>query len=277
MNIDQTNIKKGPLRKILPHFFPNSISYLSELNEYRIYAEMWHNKRNEEAKKRMDITDPNFKQTLHFGVQAYKKTVQQKTEFRQRKPDDIIRFEHFVLAESVNYHINIYGDLMLQLSGIERNSILEDEFSVCNDLKKGMNLQAGSTFHSDENTPGKIDVALKNLDLQKCEKSGNCYFEINTGSKDISNTYQDKILKIILGEHEFTEKLGLLYRADRKQIRCIFENPGYVREKALGGNVIPRLCIAEPFYETLIFNFAGTLDDCEEVCLLGIPIEEENG
>ena len=51
MNIDQRDIEKGSLPEILPEFYPDSISYLSELNEYRIYAEVWRNQRNKETKK----------------------------------------------------------------------------------------------------------------------------------------------------------------------------------------------------------------------------------
>jgi hypothetical protein len=32
MNIDQRDIEKGSLHEILPGFYPDSISYLSELN-----------------------------------------------------------------------------------------------------------------------------------------------------------------------------------------------------------------------------------------------------
>jgi hypothetical protein len=55
MDIDQRDIKKGSLLEILPEFYSESISYLSELNEYRMYAEVWSNKRNKELKKRSEI------------------------------------------------------------------------------------------------------------------------------------------------------------------------------------------------------------------------------
>ena len=55
MDIDQRDIEKGPLPKILSKFYPESISYLSELNEYRMYAEVWSNKKSKEWKRRSEI------------------------------------------------------------------------------------------------------------------------------------------------------------------------------------------------------------------------------
>jgi len=52
MNIDERDIEKGALPEILPKFYPDSISYLSELNAYRMYAEIWSNKRSKEGEKR---------------------------------------------------------------------------------------------------------------------------------------------------------------------------------------------------------------------------------
>ncbi len=34
-------------------------------------------------------------------------------------------------------------------------------------------------------------------------------------------------------------------------------------------NVIPRLCVAWPFQETLIFDFAGTPEEYGDACLFG--------
>tara|TARA_B100000315_G_scaffold238956_1_gene257251 strand:- start:554 stop:769 length:216 start_codon:yes stop_codon:yes gene_type:complete len=40
-------------------------------------------------------------------------------------------------------------------------------------------------------------------------------------------------------------------------------------------NTISRLCVAWPFFETIVFDFAGTLENYKEVCLLGTLIKEK--
>jgi hypothetical protein len=40
-------------------------------------------------------------------------------------------------------------------------------------------------------------------------------------------------------------------------------------------NTISRLCVAWPFFETIVFDFAGTLENYKEVCLLGTLIKTE--
>ena len=39
----------------MPEFHLNSVSYLSELSDYRMYAEVWSNKKSEAHAKRMEI------------------------------------------------------------------------------------------------------------------------------------------------------------------------------------------------------------------------------
>ncbi len=67
MDIDQRDIKKGALPEILPRFYPDSISYLSELNACRMYAEIWSNKRSKEREKRREIRHEGYLKTLESG------------------------------------------------------------------------------------------------------------------------------------------------------------------------------------------------------------------
>jgi len=48
-------IEKGKLQEVLTEFYPNSISYLRELNENRMYAEIWSNNRNAAWQKNKEI------------------------------------------------------------------------------------------------------------------------------------------------------------------------------------------------------------------------------
>jgi len=49
--------------------------------------------------------------------------------------------------------------------------------------------------------------------------------------------------------------------------------PGYVAKNMGSSNAIPRLCVAWPFQETLVFDFAGTPEEYGEACLLGTLTE----
>ncbi len=60
-----------------------------------------------------------------------------------------------------------------------------------------------------------------------------------------------------------------MYKVGRKNIRCLFENPGYVTKNIGESDAIPRLCVAWPFQETLVFDFAGTPEEYSDACLLG--------
>ena len=64
MDIDLRDIEKGALPGILPRFYPNSISYLYELNDFRMYAEVWSNKKSKENAKRMEIGHAGYMKTL---------------------------------------------------------------------------------------------------------------------------------------------------------------------------------------------------------------------
>jgi hypothetical protein len=64
MDIDLRNIEKDALPGILPRFYPNSISYLYELNDFRMYAEVWSNKKSKENAKRMEIGHAGYMKTL---------------------------------------------------------------------------------------------------------------------------------------------------------------------------------------------------------------------
>ena len=82
----------------------------------------------------------------------------------------------------------------------------------------------------------------------------------------------------MLGRDDLFERMHLLHKVGRKHIRCLFENPEDVIKNLGASNVIPRLCVAWPFHETLVFDFAGTPEDYGEVCLLGtlIKTKEDN-
>ena len=81
----------------------------------------------------------------------------------------------------------------------------------------------------------------------------------------------------VLGRDGLFEKMHLLYQVGRKHIVCLFENPEEVRKRVSTLNPIPRLCVAWPFHETLVFDFAGRLKDYGEVCLLGTLIKATEG
>ena len=100
MNIYERDIGKGALHNILPLFHPGSISYLSELNDYRIYAEVWSNKRNKGGEERREIGHMGYLKTLECG------------EREKNRKSDKIRFDYFVVADSINYkeEKNIYGN-----------------------------------------------------------------------------------------------------------------------------------------------------------------------
>jgi len=67
MNIDDRDFKKGLLEENVPDFYPDSISYLRELNEYRMYAEIWSNNRNTAWQKRKEIGHEGYLKTLAMG------------------------------------------------------------------------------------------------------------------------------------------------------------------------------------------------------------------
>ena len=128
-----------------------------------------------------------------------------------------------------------------------------------------------------DNLPKQNNIYLEQLDLQQDENINKHYFEISTNVDYISNQNQKMFLLQVLGGDVFFEKLQLLYKAGRKHIRCLFENPENVTKNTGMSNLIPRLCVAWPFHETLVFDFAGKLEDYGEVCLLGTLIKASEG
>ena len=261
MNIDERDIEKGALPDILPEFHPNSISYLSELNDYRMYAEVWSNKKSEAHAKRMEIGHAGYLKTLEFGEQ------------KKKRKSDKIRFDYFVVADSLTYKVtrDIYGKLKtyIQIWGVQTNTFFNNIIKAKTGFFKTQSLRPDSDFHSEGYLPEIIELDLGTLGLHQDENSNKHYFEISTNSNDISNQYQKMLLLRVLGKDEIFDKLQLLYKVGRKNIRCLFENPGYVTKNIGTSNAIPRLCVAWPFQETLIFDFAGTPEDYDDVCLLG--------
>ena len=79
----------------------------------------------------------------------------------------------------------------------------------------------------------------------------------------------------ILGKEALFEKMQLLHKVDRKHIRCLFENPEIFKRNTSTSNTISRLCVAWPFLETIVFDFAGTLEDYSDACLFGTLIKEK--
>jgi len=265
MDIDQREVRKGPFPDILPEFYPNSISYLSELNEYRMYAEMWINKASREY-----IEKKKRKERSEIGHEGYLKTLELGEKVEKRRIDRI-RFEYFVVADSLNYTLG--GEKKhahIQMGSIRTNSIFNEIIEENEHLFEIQSQYPSSTFHSDNYVPGTLDIDLENLDLQQDKESNKFYFEISTGLNEISNRYQKEVLVQVLGEDVFSEKMQLLYNANRKHIRCLFENPENVGRDM----IISRLCVAWPFYETIVVDFAGTIEDYGEACTLGILIKK---
>ncbi len=258
MDIDQRDIEKGALPGILPRFYPNSISYLSELNDFRMYAEVWSNKKSKENAKRMEIGHAGYMRTLEFG------------EREQKRKSDKVRFDYFVVADSINY-ISKGGkaSAYIQMGGIQTNSFFNKIIKADRSLFKIQSLHPSSDFHSGGYLPRTFDINLKELDLQRDKETDKYYFEIATNSVMDANYSQRMLLTKIFGEEAFTEKMQLLYKVGRKNIRCLFER------NMSTSNTISRLCVAWPFFETLVFDFAGTLEYYKEVCLLGILIKTE--
>ena len=70
----------------------------------------------------------------------------------------------------------------------------------------------------------------------------------------------------------FYEKMHLLYKVGHKNIRCLFESPEYIEKNSRASKAISRLCVAWPFHETLVFDFAGIPEEYGNTCLLGTLI-----
>ncbi len=230
-----------------------------------MYAEVWSNNRNKKRKQRKTAGQDGYLKTLEMGEKG-----------KRRKVDNV-RFGYFVVANSVNYKIQ--KDLSgrtngcLQLGGIQTNSIFNDIIKANRHLYEIQSLYPDSGFHSPRYLPKTLDIKLEDLDLQQDKQTNKYYFEISTNSTVISNDYQRMLLLLILGEEAFSEKLQLLHKTNRKLIKCFLENPGNLKENAKTSNAISRLCIAWPFYETIVFDFAGNPEDYKEACLFGTFIK----
>ncbi len=264
MDIDQRDIRKGSLLEILPEFYSESISYLSELNEYRMYAEVWSNKKNKELRKRSEIGQEGYLKTLEFG------------EEKKRRKVDKVRFDYFVVADSVNYIAKGKEPYAhIQMGGIQTNSIINKIIKSERRILKKQPDYPSSDFHSKEYLPETFDMKLDELELHPDKKTNKYYFEIHTNATDFSNLFQKIILTQVLGKEAFFEKMQLLHKVNRKYIRCLFENPEIFKRNTSTSNTISRLCVAWPFLETIVFDFAGTLEDYSDACLFGTLIKEK--
>jgi len=262
MDIDERDIEKGQLPEILPKFYPNSISYLSELNDYRMYAEVWSNKKSEANAKRMEIGHAGYLRTLEFGEQ------------KKKRKSDKIRFDYFVAADSLDYMLagNVYGgqSTYIQMGGAQTNNIFKLKTS-----SKSQSLHSDSDFHAEGYVPEILKLELDKLDLSQDAKINKHYFEISTNLNSISNQNQKGLLLRILGRDDLFEKMHLLHKVGRKHIRCLFEDPETVVKSMGRSSAVSRLCVAWPFQETLVFDFAGVPEDYSDPCLLGTLIKTE--
>ena len=266
MDIDLRDIEKGTLPEILPRFYPNSITYLNELSDFRMYAEVWSNKKSKEKAKRMEIGHAGYIKTLELG------------ERKQKRKSDKVRFDYFAVADSVNYFAKGgKAGAYMQMGGIQTNSFFNKIIKADSRLLKIHSLSPSSNFHSEGYLPKTFDVILKELDLQPDEETNKYCFEISTNSIIDASFAQRMFLTNIFGEEAFAEKMQLLHNVGRKYIRCLFENSEYVVKNTNTSEAISRLCVAWPFFETVVFDFAGTLEYYKEVNLLGtfIKMEEE--
>ncbi len=266
MDIDERDIKKGSLPDILPEFHPNSVSYLSELNYYRMYAEVWSNKRRKANARRAEIGHARYLKTLEFG------------ERKKKRKSDKIRFDYFIVANSLNYKLvkNIYGErsACIHIRGAQTNTIFSNIMKP-ETSSKTQSMSSDGDFHANGYLSETLKFELDKMELYQDAKSNKHYFEISTNVPSIPNQNQKELLLRILGKEDIFEKLHLLYKVGRKYIRCLFENPEIVIKDIGKSNALPRLCVAWPFHETLVFDFAGTPEEYGDACLLGTLIKAE--
>ncbi|MCP4253329.1 MAG: hypothetical protein GY775_07945 [Candidatus Scalindua sp.] len=263
MNIDYRDIQKGLLPKILSNYYPNSISYLRELNEYRMYAEIWSNNRNKAWQKRKEIGHEGYLKTLAMG------------ETVKRRKVDKVRFNFFIVADSVNYCVKgrDYRSHII-LGAIQSNVIFNNIIKENQHLLKMQSQFPSAGFHAEEFIPEPLEIRLFDLDLQKNPKDDKCFFEILTNATEISNVNQEMILLHAFGNDAISKKLPLLYKSNRKAIRFLFEDPIYIEKGMNTRNTISRACVACSFDETIVIDFAASLDDYKEICLLGTPLKQ---
>jgi hypothetical protein len=263
MNIDQRDIKKGPLPEILPAFFPNSISYLRELTEYRMYAETWNNNRKPAWQKRKEIGHEGYLETLAMG------------QMLKRRKVDKVRFDSFITADSVNYTVKADDNSIHTIIGdMQSNVILNNTIKENSPLLEMQNQFPSGYFRPEKYIPERLEINLCNLNLQRDTNENKYFFEIHTHTPETSNTSQMMILFQTFGNDALSMKLPLLYKANRKAIRFLFEDPVYIERIMNPLNTIYRLCVVRPFDETIVIDFAATLEDYEEVSLLGTVIKK---
>jgi hypothetical protein len=161
------------------------------------------------------------------------------------------------------------------MGGIQTNSIINEIIKADKRLMEIQSLYPGSTFHSQGYLPETFDTKLDELELHPDKKTNKYYFEIQTNAIVFSNLFQKAVLTQVLGKEAFSEKMQLLHKVGRKYIRCLFENLEILKRNMSTSNTISRLCVAWPFLETIVFDFAGTLEDYSDACLLGTLIKEK--
>ena len=256
-------LKKGGSWKSYQIFIPNSISYLRELNEYRMYAEIWSNNRKAAWQKRKEIGHEGYLKTLAMG------------ETVKRRKADKVRFNFFIVADSVNYNVKGRDNCAHTVIGSIRSSAILN--NIIKDDKHLLKVQSqfpSVNFHTEEFIPEPLEISLLDLDLQKGDER-----KINSFLRFLQMLLRLQIItkKLSYCMHlemmPFLKKLPLLYKANRKAIRFLFEDPAYLKRRRNAQSTISRLCVARPFDETIVIDFAATLDDYEEICLIGTLIE----
>ena len=265
MNIDDRDFKKGLLEENVPDFYPDSISYLRELNEYRMYAEIWSNNRNTAWQKRKEIGHEGYLKTLAMG------------ETVKRRKIDKIRFGSFVVADSVNYSVRAGDNCPHITLGCTRHNMIFN--NIVNKNRHLLKLQSkfpGTDFHAEEFIPGLLEINLLNLKLKHDTEENRHFFEIPTNATEIPNDNQKKILFHVFGEDAISKKLPLLYKSNRKAIRFLFESPANLKKNNNTRNTTSRSCVARPFDETIVIDFAATLEDQEETYILGTLLKQED-
>ena len=230
-----------------------------------MYAEIWSNNRNTAWQKRKEIGHEGYLKTLAMG------------ETVKRRKVDKVRFNSFIVADSVNYTLK-GGSLhaLATIGDIQNNTIINNAIKKNQNLLKVHSQFPSADFHAEEYIPGPLEIDLRNLDLQKDAKEGKYFFEIQTNAKEIPNINQRLILLHLFGEDAISKKLPLLYKANRKAIRFLFVEPAYLERGKNTKLMISRVCVARPFAETIVIDFAARPEDYEDTCLLGTPIKQSD-
>jgi len=125
-----------------------------------------------------------------IGYEGYLTTLEVGERIKRRKVDRV-RFDYFVVADSVNYIVKDEKPCAyIQMGGIQTNSIFNEIIKSERRILKNQPDYPSSDFHSKEHLPKAFDIKLEELDLQLDKKTNKYYFEISTNTTDFSNLFQ---------------------------------------------------------------------------------------